>query len=103
MGTLWLSLRVIWAIQSVNLGYDADIGPQPGGGGGPPSGSDNGTQPGGDEDGGGGIQQMDRSELMYMVTLSCMIYVCVWSVCFLRAATFYNLLRASHGAPTATA
>ena len=89
---------MIWAIQSVNLGYDADIGPPPNGG--PPSGSSNGTEPGGDDDGGGGggIQQMDRSELVYMVTLSCMIYVCVWSVCFLRAATFFNLLRASHGA-----
>jgi len=94
VGTLWLSLRVIWAINSVELGYDADLGPQPQP---PPSG--NGTDSGDIPDGdGGGVPAMDRSELIYMVTLSCMIYACVWSVCFLRASQFYNLLRRANGA-----
>ena len=93
VGTLWLSLRIIWAINTVNLGYDADLGPQPPLG---PGGNDNnnGTDSGG---GGGGADdgqvEPSRSELIYMVSLSVMIYTMVWGLCFLRASQFFNLLR----------
>ena len=98
VGTMWLALRFVWAIQSVDLGYDAETGPPQGGGGN--GGSGDGTGAGGDGDGTGEQLTMSKSELVYMVSLSLMIYLSVWSVCFLRASQFYNALRRLEGETT---
>lgn len=95
VGTAWMASRIIWAVNSVNLGYDVDVGPQPSASS-PPPGAGNGTDDGG---GGGGeaYQQMDRGELIYMVSLSCFLYSLVWGVCFMRASQFYTLVRRANG------
>ena len=96
VGTAWMSSRIIWAINSVNSGYDVDVGPQSSSP--PPSSSSNGTDSG-DGGGGGGVeyQQMDRGELIYMVSLTLFLYSLVWGMCFLRASQFYTLVRRANG------
>ena len=95
-----MASRIIWAINSVSSGYDVDVGPQPSSSS-PSSPPSNGTDSGGGggSEGGGGVeyQQMDRGELIYMVSLSCFLYSLVWGVCFLRASQFYNLVRRANG------
>ncbi|GAB5029975.1 neural cell expressed [Nannochloropsis oceanica] len=98
VGTAWMATRIIWAINSVTSGYDVDVGPTPSST--PPDSPSNGTDAGGgDSDGGGDVeyQQMDRGELIYMVSLSCFLYSLVWGVCFFRASQFYTLVRRANG------
>lgn len=78
-------------------GYDTEVGPPPkpaAGDGGSSSGSGDGSG-GGGADGGDNGADVPRSELIYMVTLSVMVYVGLWSICWLRASQFSRRLNAT--------